>query len=137
MSKRLAVQYPSGSTASSTSDAPASAAYRAGGAHRVAFTLRFTNERTHRALKLTADLLGMSMNDLAEQAITHELTVLGADLEERLTRTVELLRDFRATDVERDIERFAVAEVTEEDPLRSTVFHDPHGVGAAFARPVE
>ncbi len=109
----------------------------AGDQRRPAFTLRFSDERVHRSLRLTAELLGMSMNDLAEQAIAHELAVLGADLEERLNRTVELLRTLRSTD-DRDIEAFARAEVEVDDPLRSraAVHSDPHGVGAAFARPL-
>ncbi len=102
---------------------------------RVGFTLRFRDVRTHRALKLTADLLGISMNELAERAITHELEILGANLEERLHRTADLLRSYRGEGVERDIEEFARAEVEVEDPLRSraATVDDPHGVGAAFA----
>jgi hypothetical protein len=102
---------------------------------RVGFTLRFQDARTHRALKLTADLLGVSMNELAERAIVHELEVLGTGLEDRLHRTADLLRSYRGEDVERDVEEFARAEVEVEDPLRSraATIGDPHGVGAAFA----
>jgi hypothetical protein len=106
---------------------------------RNAFTLRFSDPRTHRGLKLTAELLGVSMNELAERAIAHELAVVGADLEERLTRTVGLLRSYRGENVADDVTRFARAEVSVEDPLRSqmTESSDPHGVGAAFARFLE
>lgn len=106
---------------------------------RPAFTLRFKNERTHRALKVTAEVLGVPMSEIAEAAIEHELAVLGADLEDRLSRTVELLRSFRRESVDDDIERFAEAEVAVEDPLRSHhVSHqDPLGVSAAFARSME
>jgi len=106
---------------------------------RNAFTLRFSDPRTHRGLKLTAELLGVSMNELAERAIAHELAVVGADLEERLTRTVGLLRSYRGEEIDDDVKRFARAEVTLDDPLRSRMAEqpDPHGVGAAFARPLE
>ncbi len=65
-------------------------------ASRKAFTLRFRDERTHRALQHAARELGMSMNELAERAIEHELAIVGAELEERLRRTVRLLGCYRA-----------------------------------------
>jgi len=100
--------------------------------------LRFRDEATHNTLRLTAELLGMSMNELAESAIRHELTLLGADLEQRLTRTVKLLRSYRGVNQE-DVEAFARAEVEVEDPLRSNlcISEDRYGVGAAFARSLE
>lgn len=110
---------------------------------RPVFTLRFRDEETHRTLRLTAELLGVSMNELAEQAIARELARMGADLEERLRRTADRLGRYRAGEIERDIERdiddFAQAEVTESDPLRSRRMpaEDPLGVSALFARPVE
>lgn len=108
---------------------------------RPSFTLRFRKEATHRALRLTAELLGVSMNELAEAAIEHELAVVGADLEERLARTAALLRSYRGEGIDDDIEAFARAEVSIEDPLRSRRAGSKHdddlGVGAAFARPVE
>ncbi len=106
---------------------------------RPAFTLRFRNEATHRALRLTAHALGLSMTELAELAIEHELALLGADLEQKLTRAAELLRSWRGEDVERDIAAFARAEVTAEDPLRShqAALEDAYGVGALFACSVE
>ena len=106
---------------------------------RPAFTLRFRNEATHRTLRLTAHALGVSMNELAETAIEHELAVIGADLEQKLTRVAELLRSYRDTDVEDDIEAFARAEVTIDDPLQSrqATLEDAYGVGALFARSLE
>lgn len=102
---------------------------------RPAFTLRFRRAGTHRALRHAADELGVSMNELAERAIEHELAVLGAELEERLRRTVELLAEYRGSDFAADVEAFAQGEVAEEDPLRARAAHrsDPLGVGAAFA----
>lgn len=108
--------------------------------NRPAFTLRFREARTHRALRHVADELGMSMNEIAERAIEHELAVIGAELEEKLRETVELLRAYRGRGMEADAEAFAVAEVAEEDPLKSrnvSGWADPLGVGAAFADPVE
>jgi hypothetical protein len=104
-----------------------------------AFTLRFRNAETHRALRLTAELLGVSMNELAEAAIAHELAIVGAELEENLTRAAELLKSYRGQGIEKDIEAFAKAEVSMEDPLRSRMIDedDAYGIGALFARPVE
>jgi hypothetical protein len=106
---------------------------------RPAFTLRFRNEATHRGLRLTAHALGMSMNELAENAIEHELAFLGADLEQKLNRALELLRSYRGVGVEDDIEAFADAEVTVEDPCRSrqVMVEDTCGIGALFARSME
>lgn len=104
-----------------------------------AFTLRFRNAETHRALRLTAELLGVSMNELAESAIAHELAILGAELEEKLSRAADLLKSYRGQGLEEDIEAFAQAEVSVEDPLRALrqVEDDVYGIGALFARPVE
>lgn len=78
------------------------------------------------------------MNELAERAIAHELAVIGAEPEDRLTRTVALLRSYRGEGVEDDIQEFASAEVDLEDPLRSRLGKttDPHGA-AASACPTE
>ena len=106
---------------------------------RPAFTLRFTNEATHRNLRHTAQALGISMNELAEVAIEHELAVVGADLEQKLTRAAELLRSYREDGTEKDLDAFARAEVTIEDPLLShgSSLEDTYGVGALFARSME
>jgi len=113
---------------------------RSGERSRPAFTLRFHDPRTHRALQHAAREFGVSMNDLAERAIEHELAVIGSELEERLRATVELLRDYRGGGLSADVEAFARAEVAEEDPLRSRAAGgrtDPLGVGAAFADSLE
>ena len=106
---------------------------------RPVFTLRFRNEKTHQILRLTAEALGISMNELAEEAIAHELSILGADLEQKLTRTVELLRSYRGEGVNEDIDAFAEAEVTVDDPLRSRLAEpaDVYGIGALFAHSLE
>lgn len=114
-------------------------------ADRPAFTLRFRNDRTHRALKHAARELGVSMSELAERAIEHELAALGELIQERLERTIELLGSYR---VERgagayraEVEAFAAAEVAEDDPLQARAvsggWSDALGVGAVFGDPVE
>jgi hypothetical protein len=107
--------------------------------NRPAFTLRFRNEATHRSLRLTARALGVSMNELAETAIEHELALLGADLEQKLARTVALLRSYRQADSEDDIAAFARAEVEADDPLRSrqVTIEDACEIGGLFARSLE
>jgi len=81
----------------------------------------------------------MSMSELAERAIEHELAVVGTELEERLQTVVELLGLYRGGDTEPAVDAFARAEVEDDDPLRSRAAArvDPVGVGAAFADPVE
>lgn len=117
---------------------------------RPAFTLRFRNDKTHRALKHAAQELGVSMSDLAERAIEHELALLGDSLAERLRRIVELLQSYEVQRgphaYEADIKAYAHAEVTEDDPLRARMVErgggrrelsDAAGIGEIFADSVE
>lgn len=119
-------------------------------ADRPAFTLRFRNEKTHRALKHAAEELGVSMSELAEHAIEHELALLGDSLAERLRRTVELLQSYEVPRgphaYEAEIKAYARAEVTEDDPLRARrveraggrrEWRDAAGIGEIFADSVE
>lgn len=101
---------------------------------RAAFTLRFRNAGTHRALRVTADLLGVPMSEIAEHAIERELVLLGAGLEEKLDRAVRLLREVRRADAA--VDAFADAEVAHPDPMKSRHAgdRDPFGVGDIFAR---
>jgi hypothetical protein len=82
------------------------------------FTLRLRDEETLRSLERTAAALGVSTTDLAEAAIERELTVLGSDLDRRLTRALKRLKSGGLTDLNQDIEDFARAELEVEDPLR-------------------
>ena len=82
------------------------------------FTLRFRDQETLRSLERTAAALGVSTTDLAEAAIERELTVLGSDLDHRLTRALERLKTAGLTDLDQDIDDFARAELEVEDPLR-------------------
>lgn len=104
-------------------------------------TVTFHREETHRALRATAERLGISMNELAEAAIEHELTLFGPGLQERLERTATRVRDYRGEGVDADVEDFAKGEMEVEDPLRSeragSRVEDPLGVGALFADPPE
>jgi len=104
-------------------------------------TLRFRKSATHTRLKRVSDLVGSSMNEIAEAAIERELDFLAADLEQELLETVEALRgwEYTRSHLERDIAAFADGEAFERDPLRSTLLTvaDSAGVGDIFAGPVD
>ena len=63
----------------------------------------------------------MSMNELGERAIEHELAIVGAELAKRLGRTTRLFGSYREDDRAAEARDFARAEVEEDDPLRSRV----------------
>ena len=108
---------------------------------RPVLTLRFKKPALHKRLKRVSDLIGSSMNEIAETAIERELNFLAADLEQELLETVETLRswDYTGAKLESDIAAFAEGEAFERDPLRSTMTStsDSVGVGEIFAGPVE
>ncbi len=60
-------------------------------------------------------------------------------LKKKLTRAVALLRGYRRDDIDADIESFARAEVTRDDPVRARNVGpgDAHGIGAMFVRSME
>ena len=116
------------------------------------FPLRFKNPATKEALRYVAEQNGMSMTELAEKAIEHEIALMGADLERRLTEALEQVRSYRpATDLDRYIEAVAAGEESGLDPDRQVrAAHGPafaaahgsgaevddrFGIGALFARP--
>jgi hypothetical protein len=104
------------------------------------FTLRLRNPETYRLLKLVAQHRKVSMNDIAQEAIEEHLKLEASTLEDRLSKALDIVRRYTNQDRERDIEAFAHAEVSEEDPLRSTRMtpnDDPLGVRDAFVRSVE
>ncbi len=112
---------------------------------RDAFPLRFKRPQTREALKQLAAAAGMSMTDVAERAIEHEVALLGVDLERRLTDALEVVRGYTAGDDEDYLAAIARGERSGLDPMRdiTTEAHtaggavplaDPHGVLAAFAR---
>jgi hypothetical protein len=94
------------------------------------FTLRFERAETHELLRLVADQFGVSMNALAEEVLTRELSAMGLVIERDLYGTLELLRNYRGEDIEAGLEAFARAEVTEEDPMRSRMAAVPQTVDA-------
>src|SRR5262249_52463024 len=99
-----------------------------------ALTLRFRNEETLRILEETATALGVSADALAEAAIERELAILGANLDARLSRTLEVLRFTGPDDLDRDAEAFARSELEFADPLQARLVasSDAYGIGAMF-----
>jgi len=89
-------------------------------------TVRFRHSSNHVRLRKVAQLLGTSMNEIAEAAIEHELDSLAADLLEELDETVQLLREWTYSDdrIEQDLDRFAAGEMG-RDPLQAR--HVPDG----------
>ena len=107
---------------------------------RPVFTLRFHNPQTYRMLRLIAEQRRVSMNDLAEEALEEHLSREAIAIEDRLGAALDIVRQYRSEHLKRDIEAFAHAEVTEEDPLQSRGVmpgEDRFGVRKAFVRSVE
>jgi hypothetical protein len=108
-----------------------------------AFTLRFHNPDTHRLLRLTAEAMNRSMNEIAEEAVSEYLAHESRALEERLRETADLLREWRGEGVEAVVRAFASGEIEHEDPLRARraelgeATADPLDIGSLFARSVE
>lgn len=118
-------------------------------ASRDTFPLRFKDARNREALKRMAELTGQPMTVIAEQAIEHEVTMLAADLDLRLTDALEVVRSYAA---QRDLEGYLDAAAAGEGSDLGSGLHSaaPHaaaarrhapqgapalGVLAAFARP--
>lgn len=99
--------------------------------------LHLRSEETLRNVERTAEALGLPVDEFAEAAL--QIAVLGADLNGRLERLSERLREYDEGDLEQDIQEFARSEVAYEDPLqaRRLTTKDPYGIGALFAHPVE
>lgn len=81
-------------------------------------TIRLREEHLYRLLKLLAKQRGISMNRLVEEVLARELELEAALTEERLEHTLAMLRTYRAKP-DQLAQKFAEAEVAEEDPLRS------------------
>lgn len=86
---------------------------------RPSFKVRFDDSETYRLLKLIAQRLGVTMNDLAEDIIGRELRFIAEGMEMELADTIELLRRYRGRSPEEQAADFARAEVENDDPLRS------------------
>ena len=104
-----------------------------------ALTLHFRNDETLRNLERAAEALGVSMDELAEAAIERELAAVGAGFEGKLTRSLERLKSYGPTDLDRDISAFARSEVEVEAPLQARRVESPdaYGIGALFGDSVE
>ncbi len=90
-------------------------------------------------LRVGARISGTSMEDLLRALADRLSARRAAELERQLERSVRGLAHNRRRDFLPDVEAFAEAEVKIDDPLRSTMSppQDVHGVGVAFAHPVE
>ena len=104
-----------------------------------ALTLHFRNDETLRNLERAAEALGVSTDEFAEAAIERELAAVGAGIEGKLARSLERLKSYDPSELDRDIRAFARSEVEVEDPLqaRRVESSDAYGIGALFADSVE
>lgn len=91
------------------------------GMKRPVLTLRFSKRRSYARLKRASEMLGVSMNALADAAIERELDFLAVDLADELEETARLLRDWTYTDRElaHDLDQIAEAEAGLRDPVRA------------------
>jgi len=102
------------------------------------FTLRFYNRTNHEILGLLAERYGVTKNQLAEEMLERELQAAALLLEQDLTGTLSLLRNYRRDEhLEGAIEAFAQAEAYEQDPIKTQMVeisrtHDVYGVAEAF-----
>jgi hypothetical protein len=101
------------------------------------FPLRFKNARTRDALKLIAEQSGRTMTDVAESAIEHEVALLGADLERRLSEALETVRSYRAdADLDAYVEAVEAGERSGMDPARDArAAHDLNALQRPSAEP--
>jgi phosphoribosylamine-glycine ligase len=84
-----------------------------------AFPLRFKDPETKRMLRLVSDQLGVPMNELAEDAIRHELVILGAQVERQLSDIVTALQSYDPqTDLAAYLDAFASGE-GQDDPVQA------------------
>lgn len=108
---------------------------------RPSLKLRFDDTENYRLLRLMAERLGVSMNQLAEDVIGRELRVLAEGMEMDLTETIVLLRQYRRREPDDQASDFARAEVEHDDPMKArhmpAVDGDPLGVKTAFEHALE
>ncbi len=102
-----------------------------------ALILDFRNDETLRGLERAAEALGVSKNEFAETVIERALATIDIDFEGRLVRTLERLKSYEASDLERDIWDFARSEVEYQDPLQARYVEtkDTYGIGARTGVP--
>jgi hypothetical protein len=103
------------------------------------FTLRFHDSATHEMLGVVAEHFGVSKNQLAEEMLARELGAAALLLQQDLTGTLELLRNYRTDEsLSADINAVAHAEGYERDPLESRSIAgvssaDTYGIAGMFA----
>lgn len=101
---------------------------------RPVFPLRFKDPETKEMLRLVSDQLGVPMNDLAEDAIRHELVLLGAHVERQLSEIVTALKSYNPQrDIDTYLDAFAVGEA-DGDPVQARQLSAP---GARRAKRTE
>jgi hypothetical protein len=105
---------------------------------RPTFSLRFEDDRTRELLRTVANHERVSMNRLAEQMIQRELEVMALGIEDSLSRTMQLLRNYRGQGRREAWEAFAQGEGL-PDPVSARRARpseiekdDPYGVARAF-----
>lgn len=103
---------------------------------RSVFSLRFESPRTRELLRMVAEHEDVSMNRLAEAMIERELEVMALGIEDSLSRTVALLRDYRGQGHAEAWQSFAEGEGLPDPVSARRVRHeesdDPYGVARAF-----
>ena len=103
---------------------------------RRSYPLRL-DERTRSTLRIVAEQLGLPINVLITDILARELEILSFSLEGHLTETVKALREYRGEGAEEDWAAFALAEVDEDDPIRTrlveTLGADRYGLAEIFA----
>lgn len=93
----------------------------------------------YRVLRLAARIAGASVDEVLRSLAARDSQRREGERKRKLTLALARLSTRSRESDEADAAAFARAEVTVDDPLRSvrTNLDDAHGVGAAFARPVE
>ncbi len=101
--------------------------------NRKTFTLRL-NPELYEALSALSDIAHRSMNDLAAEAVSKFVSQTSELRARELEKTVSRLRSYAKfdPDLKKAIDRFALAEAGNEDPLEG----DPFGPEEASRRTV-
>jgi hypothetical protein len=102
------------------------------------FTLRFRNRSNHEILGLLAERYGVTKNQLAEELLERELQAAALLLEQDLSGTLALLKNYRRDEhLGQAIADFAQAEGEYAEPIDARMvamprIQDAHGIADAF-----
>lgn len=99
------------------------------------FPVRFVTPATRDRLRLMAELLDTSMNQLANSMIEQGLDALSIGMESELERTLERLRQLTPADIERSLDEWAALEA-QDDPIVAravTIAEDEFAIAEAFS----